>query len=73
MTILCIPNHKYAEKACLQCGQKFCWECCQETNIHNGGKHQPDYMLCPHCNHDYYMLTSNVINHNLLSKRNLFI
>ena len=46
--------HTYADKTCPKCGKTFCWDCCKDTNVHEGGKHQPDFMICPHCGHDYY-------------------
>jgi len=46
-------HHEYAEKTCPKCGAVFCWNCCASTNVHQGGKHEPDYMLCPVCGHDY--------------------
>jgi len=48
-------RHEYAEKTCPKCGAVYCWHCCASTNVHQGGKHEPDYMLCPVCGHDYYM------------------
>ena len=47
-------GHKYASKTCPKCDGVFCWECCKDTNVHEGGKYAPDYMECPHCGHDYY-------------------
>jgi len=47
-------NHECAEKTCPQCGYIFCWACCGGTNVHQGGKYEPDWMNCPNCGHDYY-------------------
>lgn len=47
-------EHKYATKIRPNCQQDFCWACCGGTNTHAGGKHGPDFMLCPKCGHDYY-------------------
>ena len=47
-------GHEYAEKVCAKCGATFCWSCCGRTNVHEGGKYQPDFMECPSCGHDYY-------------------
>lgn len=47
-------HHEYAEKECPSCGDVFCWTCCGSTNVHEGGKYIPDFMLCPSCGHDYY-------------------
>jgi hypothetical protein len=47
-------GHEYAEKACPKCGQVFCFSCCRGTNVHCGGKYDPDYMYCPGCGADYY-------------------
>lgn len=47
-------GHEYAEKICPRCGTEFCFSCCGETNVHEGGKYQPDFMTCPGCGHDYY-------------------
>lgn len=45
-------NHEYAEETCQKCGEVFCWACCGGTNIHQGGKYEPDFMLCPVCKTD---------------------
>lgn len=58
----CIENHEYAEKTCVKCGHVFCFSCCGNTNVHEGGKYQPDFMECPKCGHDYY---SNYLIHIL--------
>ena len=47
-------RHEYAEKVCSKCGHDFCWSCCGGTNVHEGGKHTPDYQYCPSCGHDWY-------------------
>lgn len=47
------PNHQYAEKTC-KCGHVFCFACCEDTNVHEGGKYEPDYELCPVCGADLY-------------------
>ena len=47
-------GHEYATKKCPQCGAIYCFTCCLWTNVHEGGKHQQDSMLCPACGHDYY-------------------
>ena len=47
-------GHPYAEKVCPKCGATFCYACCGGTNVDQGGKHEPDVMLCPVCGHDYY-------------------
>ena len=44
--------HSYSDEPCPKCGHVFCWECCGSTNIHEGGKYIPDFMLCPKCGHD---------------------
>ena len=46
--------HEYAEKTCRKCGKVFCFSCCAGTNVHEGGKYEPDYMLCPACKTDFY-------------------
>jgi len=45
-------GHRYATDTCPRCGAEFCWQCCGQTNVHEGGKHEPDYKLCPVCGHD---------------------
>jgi len=47
-------GHEYAERSCQKCGTVFCWSCCGRTNVHEGGKHEEDFMLCPSCGHDVY-------------------
>ena len=47
-------RHEYAERTCAQCGRDYCWSCCGATNVHEGGKHSPDFMECPDCGHDWY-------------------
>lgn len=47
-------DHEYAPRICPQCDTEFCWSCCGGTNVHQGGKYDPDYMLCPSCGHDIY-------------------
>jgi hypothetical protein len=47
-------THEYAERICPACGQEFCFTCCGATNIHEGGKYQPDFMECPVCGWDIY-------------------
>jgi hypothetical protein len=47
-------KHPYSERVCPSCKWVFCFECCEDTNVHHGGKYQPDYMLCPCCGHDIY-------------------
>ena len=44
--------HEYSEETCPKCGAKFCFNCCGGTNVHEGGKYEPDYMLCPVCKTD---------------------
>ncbi len=46
--------HEYSSKICPKCGAVFCYSCCASTNVDQGGKYDPDYMLCPVCGHDYY-------------------
>lgn len=47
------PNHhKYSAETCPKCGKVFCWACCGGTNVHQGGKYEPDFMLCPVCKTD---------------------
>ena len=46
-------GHEYADRVCA-CGRDFCWSCCGGTNIHEGGKYTPDFMLCPACGRDWY-------------------
>ena len=55
----CITNeagtyHEYATKRCSRCETRFCFTCCGRTNVHEGGKHTPDFMLCPICQTDFY-------------------
>jgi DNA-directed RNA polymerase subunit RPC12/RpoP len=45
-------RHEYSEQRCSKCGETFCWSCCGGTNVHHGGKYEPDYMLCPKCGYD---------------------
>jgi len=45
-------GHEYAENSCPICGAVFCHACCGRTNRHEGGKHEPDFCLCPVCGHD---------------------
>ena len=47
-------DHEYADKVCGACGKVFCFSCCHDTNVHEGGKYEEDYMLCPQCGYDYY-------------------
>jgi hypothetical protein len=47
-------NHRYAEKECPECGHIFCYSCCRDTNVDQGGKYDPDFMDCPNCGADYY-------------------
>lgn len=47
-------RHEYADKKCEKCQAVYCWTCCGQTNVHEGGKHVEDFMLCPVCGHDYY-------------------
>jgi hypothetical protein len=47
-------DHEYAERICPKCGQDFCFSCCGATNVHEGGKYEPDFMACPACGHNYY-------------------
>ena len=46
--------HNYSTKVCPNCQGVFCYDCCNGTNVDQGGKYDPDYMFCPHCGHDYY-------------------
>ena len=46
--------HEYAVVECPSCGREFCWNCCGGTNVHEGGKYDPDYMFCPGCGRDVY-------------------
>ena len=53
----CGPNaehgmHEYSVETCPKCGREFCWNCCGGTNVHHGGKYDPDFTLCPGCGHD---------------------
>ena len=50
----CKERHEYTEKICPKCKYIFCYSCCAGTNVDEGGKYAPDYMLCPQCQHDYY-------------------
>lgn len=45
-------EHDYTTHVCPICGQHFCWSCCGATNVHQGGKYDDDFMLCPKCGHD---------------------
>ena len=47
-------SHEYSEKTCQKCGEDFCFSCCKSTNVHEGGKYEEDYMLCPTCGHNWY-------------------
>ena len=47
-------HHQYSVKVCTECGTEFCYSCCAGTNVDQGGKYDPDFMLCPNCGHDYY-------------------
>ena len=47
-------NHPYATKVCKKCGKDFCYNCCGSTNVDQGGKHEVDFMHCPHCDFDFY-------------------
>ena len=49
-----VGNHSYSERLCFECGQVFCYDCCRDTNVDQGGKYDPDYMMCPACGHDIY-------------------
>ncbi|MBI9081888.1 MAG: hypothetical protein JEY79_19380 [Pseudodesulfovibrio sp.] len=50
----CYEGHEYSPRICHACGQEYCFECCAGTNVHVGGKHEPDWMECPACGWDYY-------------------
>ena len=45
-------GHEYSEQTCPECGEVFCWNCCGNTNVHEGGKYDKDFMLCPKCGCD---------------------
>jgi ribosomal protein L37E len=47
-------QHEYADKTCPECGRVFCYSCCRDQNVDQGGKYERDFMLCPQCGHDYY-------------------
>jgi len=47
-------NHEFTSRDCPACGKTFCFACCGSTNVDQGGKYNPDYMLCPACGHDIY-------------------
>lgn len=47
-------SHEYSEKTCPKCGAIFCYTCCLGQNVDQGGKYEPDFMLCPACGHDIY-------------------
>ena len=47
-------GHEYSGNICPNCGRDFCYSCWGSTNVHEGGKYDPDFMDCPHCGHDYY-------------------
>ena len=47
-------THEYTEKVCPNCGRDFCWACCGSTNVHEGGKYEPDSMTCPQCGQEWY-------------------
>lgn len=57
----CIEDHAYAERICPICGAIFCFNCCGNTNVHEGGKYDPDFMNCPRCGHDIYSVPINWI------------
>lgn len=42
-------SHEYSEENCPECGAVFCFSCCLDTNVHQGGKYDEDFMLCPCC------------------------
>ena len=46
--------HVYSVKTCVNCNKNFCFNCCEDTNIHEGGKYEKDFMYCPNCGQDYY-------------------
>ena len=46
------PVHEYSEGTCPKCGRVFCFSCCGGTNVHQGGKYEPDWMECPACGTD---------------------
>lgn len=47
-------NHLYDTKTCVICGKKYCYSCCSSTNVDQGCKCEPDYMVCPECGHDWF-------------------
>ena len=47
-------SHEYSEKTCPACGEEFCFSCCGNTNVHEGGKYEEDFMNCPKCGFNYY-------------------
>lgn len=46
-------RHEYDEKRC-ECGHTFCYSCCGNTNVDQGGKYEKTFMNCPVCGQDYY-------------------
>lgn len=40
----------------------FCASCCENTNLHEGGKYDPDFMTCPGCGHDYFEVITDARN-----------
>jgi len=49
-----LGGHEYSTNICPKCKRDFCWACGGNTNVHEGGKYEPDFMYCPQCGHDIY-------------------
>ena len=47
-------GHEYHVNICFKCNRDFCYSCCGNTNVDQGGKYDPDFMTCPSCGHDLY-------------------
>ena len=55
--------HNYATKECPACTTVFCYDCCHSTNLDQGGKHEPDFMLCPNCHGDWFSVEADEPQH----------
>ena len=47
-------NHEYATREC-SCGETFCYACCGNQNVDEGGKYSPSFMNCPACGRDWFL------------------
>lgn len=55
-------DHAYDKKTCPKCGLAFCFSRCSGTNVHKGGKYEPDFMVCPNCGEDYFYKVVTLLN-----------